>query len=163
MNMRCIKIFLIIPILLFLTLKTKAQNNFNTIGESAVAFNYAISNDFSINFTARSRYVLYNKEDLQFLQQQVDFFHFSTLKLSYNHKISLGVYYRNRDLFETGRNEVRFLEQFNYIKQTLGVRYGHRFRAEQRIIDNETTFRQRYRFAVDFPLNGENWMLEKPI
>ena len=46
-------------------------------------------------------------------------------------------------------------EQFNYIKQKLGVRYGHRIRAEQRLFETQPIYRQRYRFAVDFPVNGE--------
>ncbi len=107
-----------------------------------------------MNFAFRSRYFLH-KDALQYTQQQVDVFHFSTFKLNFIHKLSFGVYYRNRDWFDTGSDELRFMQQFNYIKQRLGVRYGHRFRLEQRIFDNFTAFRQRYRFAVDFPLNGE--------
>ncbi|MBC3758206.1 DUF2490 domain-containing protein [Hyunsoonleella sp. SJ7] len=108
-----------------------------------------------MNFAFRSRYVLYNDDGFQYLQQQVDAYHFSTFKLDYYHKLSFGIYYRNRDWFDTGSDETRLTQQYNYTKQTLGVRYGHRIRAEQRILDTKTIFRQRYRFAVDFPLNGE--------
>jgi hypothetical protein len=59
-------------------------------------------------------------------------------------------------LFSDNSYELRITEQFNYNKKLpFGVRYGHRIRSEQRIFENETIFRQRYRFAIDFPLNGE--------
>ena len=142
-------------ILCFLSISIKAQSNFSSLGESALSLNHKITETYSVNFAFRSRYVLYNDEGLQYQQQQVDIFHFSTFKIDYYHKLSLGVYYRNRDWFETGSDETRFTEQYNFTRQTLGVRYGHRFRAEQRILDTKTIFRQRYRFTVDFPLNGE--------
>ncbi|WP_233244047.1 DUF2490 domain-containing protein [Tamlana fucoidanivorans] len=108
-----------------------------------------------MNIALRSRYILYSDFDVQYLQQQVDFLHFSSLKLSYNHRLSLGFLYRNRDWFQRGSDEFRLTEQFNYTKQKLGVRYGHRIRFEQRFFKTSTVYRQRYRFAVDFPLNGE--------
>lgn len=132
-----------------------AQNNFTSLGESAFAINHTVSKTYSMNFALRSRYFLYKNKNFQYQQQQIDIYHFSTIKLNFNHKLSFGIYYRNRDRFETGTNELRLTQQFNFTKQKLGVRYGHRIRAEQRIIDNKTIFRQRYRFAVDFPLNGE--------
>ncbi|GAA4965720.1 hypothetical protein GCM10023315_13570 [Algibacter aquimarinus] len=146
----------IIIILCFLSLSIKAQDGLNAIiGESAISLNHNASKEYSMNFAFRSRYFLYDNERFQYQQQQVDIYHFSTFKLNFNHKLSFGIYYRNRDWFDTGSDELRFTEQFNYTKQKLGVRYGHRFRTEQRILKNKTIFRQRYRFAVDFPLNGE--------
>jgi hypothetical protein len=141
---------------LYLTgLNAFSQNNFKSLGESAIAINHKVSKDYSVNFAFRSRYFLYD-DYIRYQQQQVDVYHFSTFKLNFSHKLSFGVYYRNRDWFEaSGSDELRFTEQFNYIKQRLGVRYGHRFRAEQRILNKKNFFRQRYRFAVDFPLNGE--------
>ncbi|MDG1731178.1 MAG: DUF2490 domain-containing protein [Algibacter sp.] len=152
--MRCINLFLTL-VLCFSSFNAISQIDFSTLGESALSINHKVSKEYSINFAFRSRYFLYNHKTVQYLQQQVDFYHFSTFKLNYSHKLSFGVYYRNRDWFETGSDELRFTQQFNYTKQKLGVRYGHRFRAEQRILENLTIFRQRYRFAVDFPLNGE--------
>lgn len=126
-----------------------------SLGETAFSVNHKVSKTYSINFAARSRYFLYRDNTVQYQQQQVDVFHFSTFTLNYNHKLSFGLYYRHRDWFDSGDNETRFTQQFNYTKQKLGVRYGHRFRAEQRILNTKTIYRQRYRFAVDFPLNGE--------
>lgn len=132
-----------------------AQNGFVSLGETAFSLNHKVSKTYSVNFAMRSRYFLYEDHKPKYKQQQVDIYHFSTLNLNYNHKLSLGVYHRNRDWFGTGSNETRFTQQFSYTKQKLGVRYGHRFRTEQRILNTKTIFRQRYRFAVDFPLNGE--------
>ncbi len=154
MSMPCIK-SLSLLLLYFLCFSITAQSNFSSLGESAVSLNQNISKTYSVNFAFRSRYVLYNDDGLQYQQQQVDVYHFSTFKLDYYHKLSVGIYYRNRDWFETGSDETRITQQYNYTKQTLGVRYGHRLRSEQRILNTKTIFRQRYRFAIDFPLNGE--------
>ncbi len=133
----------------------KAQDDFSSLGESAIAINHKVSETYNVNFAFRSRYILYADNAIQYQQQQVDIYHFSTFKLNFYHKLSVGIYHRKRDWFETGSNETRITQQYSYTKQTLGIRYGHRLRAEQRILDHKTIFRQRYRFAVDFPLNGE--------
>ena len=106
-------------------------------------------------FLLRSRYALFKEDNFVYKQNQMHFIHFSTFNFNYSHSISLGIDYRNQDFFGIGANEIRITEQFNYIKQKLGVRYGHRFRAEQRLFETQTIYRQRYRFAVDFPVNGE--------
>lgn len=145
----------LICVLLFVCFKNVAQNNFETLGESAFAVNHKVSKNYSLNFALKDRYYLYKAADFTFEQRQIDIVHFSTFKLNYNHDLSVGLQYRNRDLFSNSSNELRITEQFNYKKQKIGIRYGHRFRAEQRILNTKTIFRQRYRFAIDFPLNGE--------
>ena len=145
----------VIVILFLLGFNSIAQNKLASLGESALSLNHKVSKNYSVNFAMRSRYILYNDNGLQYKQQQIDVFHFSTFHLNYNHKLSFGLYYRNRDWFNTGSDELRFTQQFNFTKQKLGWRYGHRFRAEQRVLNTKTILRQRYRFAVDFPLNGE--------
>lgn len=102
----------------------------------------------------RSRYFLH-QDAFKYQQQQIDFFHFSTFNLNTANKLSIGFYYRNRDWSNSGSDELRFLKQLDFIKQKTSIRYRHRFRLEQRIFNNFTAFRQRYRFAVDFPLNGD--------
>lgn len=149
-------------LLLFICFTSKSQNDFVALGESSFAVNHKVSKNYTTNFALRSRYFIYRNSNLQYNQQQIDAFHFSTFKLDINHDLSFGIYYRNRDVFETGSDELRLTQQFNYKKQKLGVRYGHRFRAEQRILDTKTIFRQRYRFAVDFPLNGEKLDIGEP-
>lgn len=152
--MYSIKNLKFITLFLFCT-KGITQNNLETLGESAVDLNYNISKNYSINVSVRSRYYLYKDAQFTFEQRQLDFVHFSTFKLNYNHNLSFGLQYRNSHLFSERSNEIRLTQQFNYVKQQFGVRYGHRIRTEQRFLNTETIFRQRYRFAIDFPLNGE--------
>ncbi len=154
-NMRYIKLFILFFGLYITNVNLSAQNNFTGFGESVLAVNHKASQSYTVSFALEARYFLYKNNALLLKQQQVDFAHFSTLHFNYNHSLSLGVEYRNRVVFNEGSNELRLTEQYNYKTQKLGVRYGHRFRSEQRFFENETVFRQRYRFAVDFPINGE--------
>lgn len=148
-----IKCFLI-PLLL-LTALGVAQDDFNTFGESSIALDHKVSKGYTANFSLKSRYFLYRDHTVQFTNQQIDITHFSTCNLNIFHAISFGLLYRNRDWFDMGSEELRITEQYNFKKQKMGVRYGHRFRLEQRFIDKQVISRLRYRFAVDFPLNGE--------
>ncbi|KJD31726.1 hypothetical protein PK35_13305 [Tamlana nanhaiensis] len=155
MNSRCIKLKLSI---LFgcCYIIGFSQSNFESLGESAVAVNHTVSNAYKVNFALKSRYYLYKENTLTYTQRQIDVVHFSTLKLRHNKSLSLGLQYRNRTIFNNlVGNEVRLTQQFNSTKTPHNIRFGHRFRTEQRLLKNQTIYRQRYRFAVDCPLNGE--------
>ncbi|GAA4234703.1 hypothetical protein GCM10022291_14760 [Postechiella marina] len=130
-----------------------SQSNFNSLGESVVSVENKTSKSYSFNFVLRSRYFLYQPETFNYKQQQVDAFHFSNFKLKQSYKLSLGVYYRNRDWFDSGHDELRFLEQITYSKKRAIAKHSHRFRAEQRIINSKTIYRQRYKFEINTPLN----------
>lgn len=119
-------------IALFSCFVVKAQNNFETLGESQFAINHNVSKQYSVNVALKSRYYLYKDASFGFEQRQLDVVHFSTFKLNYKYHISFGLQYRNRDVFSDSSNEFRTTQQFNYLKQRFGVRYGHRFRTEQR-------------------------------
>lgn len=154
MNIPYIRPFLFL-ICLTVSLNTFGQSNFIGTGETGFTIKHRVSKKYSAAFLLRSRYTLFKDESFTYNQRQLHFIHFSTFNFNYSHSVSLGIDYRNQDFFGIGANEFRVTEQFNYIKQNLGVRYGHRFRAEQRIFKSQTIYRQRYRFAVDFPVNGE--------
>ena len=132
-----------------------AQDNFESLGETSLAINHNVSNTYRINFSARSRYYLYRDSEFYIENRQIDLVHFSTYNLDYNHSLSFGIQYRFREGFDGDSNELRLTQQFNYTKQNLALRFGHRVRLEQRILDDLTIVRSRYRFALDFPLNGE--------
>ncbi|APY08147.1 hypothetical protein BWZ20_07465 [Winogradskyella sp. J14-2] len=132
-----------------------SQSNFEGLGESSFAVNADLSSIYKVNFAIRSRYYLYQYEDFNFENRQLDFVHFSTLNLDYNHSVSLGIQYRIRESIDGGSNELRLTQQFNYTKKQEAIRFGHRLRFEQRILEDLTILRSRYRFALDFPLNGE--------
>lgn len=135
---------------------TLAQDdNFDALGETSVALNHKVSKNYTTNFTLRSRYFLH-QNSFRYRQQQLDVFHYSTFNLNLSKKLGFGIYYRNRDWFNSGSDELRLSQQFNYTKQQQNVRFGHRLRLEQRIFDSFTDFRQRYRFTISFPLNGNS-------
>ncbi len=132
-----------------------SQSDFEGLGETSFALNSDINNNYKVNFAVRSRYYLYQEDNFNFENRQLDFVHFSTLNLDYNHSVSLGVQYRIRESIDGGSNELRLTQQFNYTKKREAIRFGHRVRFEQRILEDLTILRSRYRFALDFPLNGE--------
>jgi hypothetical protein len=132
------------------------------LGESGFALEHKVNSSYSVNFAARSRYYIFKNSDINLKKRQLDFVHFSTLKLDYNHSLSFGVQYRFREAFDVGNNELRLTQQFNYTKRNLALRFGHRIRFEQRILEDLTILRSRYRFALDFPLNGEKLDIGEP-
>lgn len=146
--------FLVTILCLVFCFQIKAQENFTGLGETAFSLNHMVSDNYKTNFALRSRYFLYKDKNLDFENRQLDFVHFSTLNLDYNHSISFGIQYRIRESIDGGSNELRLTQQFNYTKKNEALRFGHRFRLEQRILSDLTILRSRYRFALDFPLNG---------
>ena len=147
-----------IPIFLLLLLLgsiSYSQSDFESLGETSFALNHKTGNSYNMNFAVRSRYYVFQNEDLFFKNRQIDLVHFSTYNIDFNHSISFGIQYRFREIFDDFSNELRLSQQFNYKKKSYVIRFGHRVRLEQRLFNNLTIIRYRYRFALDFPLNGE--------
>lgn len=151
MSMCYIKYALLI---LFFPLLLWPQENFEGLGETSIAVNHKITNRVDFNYSLRSRYFLYRDSKLTYDQRQLDLAYFGTYKLSLDKSLSFGVQYRNRSIFNDRGNELRLTQQFNQNSRFEKFRFGHRFRFEQRILENLTLLRSRYRFALDFPLNG---------
>jgi len=147
--------FLLCILACFVGIQLFAQSDFEGLGESSFAVNKTVSSNYKFNFAVRSRYYLYQDQAINFENRQLDFVHFSTFSLDFNHSVSLGIQYRLREAIDGGSNELRLTQQFNYTKKNGALRFGHRIRFEQRILDALTIFRSRYRSALDFPLNGE--------
>jgi len=121
-----------------------------------IAVNYKVVNGYSHNFSVSKRSYLYRDSELGFTIKQLDIDHFSTLKTKDNQTIGIGIKYRLRDVFENSSgNELRLTQQYNINFRKNNVRYGNRLRSEQRIRNVSTIHRFRYRFAIDFPLQGE--------
>ena len=131
-----------------------SQDDFETLGESELAINHDVNDSYQINVSLRSRYFFYRNNTFNYQQQQIDLTHFSTFKINYYSSVSLGIQYRNRALFIDNGNELRITQQYNFTKRPFVLRFGHRFRLEQRIFEQLTILRGRYRFSVDFPLSG---------
>ncbi|MDT0558136.1 DUF2490 domain-containing protein [Ichthyenterobacterium sp. W332] len=152
--MFCTKSFLVF-LITFACLNLYAQENFESLGETALSLNHSVNTNYKINFAVRSRYYLYQDDNFNFENRQLDVVHFSTLNLDYNNSFSLGIQYRFRETIDGGSNELRLTQQYNYTKNNNALRFGHRLRFEQRFLDNIIIIRTRYRFALDFPLNGQ--------
>ncbi len=138
-------------IFLFITAKSFSQNNFIMFWEPNIILNYNVSEAYKHQFEIKERIILYHEEDFSFTVRQVDFWHFSTLKLKNNNSIGLGLMYRFGEVFdETRPDEFRLVEELK-----ISSKFGHRFRTEQRITAEKTRFRFRYQFGLYFPLKNE--------
>lgn len=121
-----------------------------------LAVNYEVSNTYSHNFSVINRNFLYNDGNSQLTVRHFDISHFSDVQISDRQRVAIGILYRFRELFDGQSNELRFIQQYNLQIKPYVVRFGHRVRTEQRITTGSTVHRFRYRFGVDFPLQGEN-------
>ncbi len=132
-----------------------AQENTTGFWQSSFALNYTVSKNYTHNFTLQNRNFIYSDSDFDIRVRQLDLGHFSNLKIAHNQSVALGALYRLRDVFDGGASELRLTQQYNLSQKPFVVRYGHRFRSQQRITSALTTHRFRYRFSLDFPLQGE--------
>lgn len=149
------KHFWFFGILFFLFHSLRAQSDFIGYWEPGIAFNYAVNKNYKHNFGIRKRSFIYTDNETELRLRQIDVSHFSNWKFNAHESVGGGVLYRFRDDFDGQSNELRLTQQYNYAIRPAIVRFGHRIRAEQRITTQRTIYRFRYRFAVDFPLNGE--------
>ncbi len=153
MIMSGIRFFLLIGLCLLVDLGY--GQDFTGYIQPTVALNYKVTPFYSHNFAINSRNFWFKDEESTLKAKQLDLVHFSNLKLMDNQSVAFGVQYRFRSFIDTGENELRLTQQYNYTQKPFIVRFGQRFRTEQRITKSNTVHRFRYRFSVDFPLNGE--------
>ncbi len=133
-----------------------SQDNFITFWQPQIAINYQVGDHYRQNFTLANRNIVFSDGDLEFKVRQVDLNHFSKWIIKDNQSISLGLLWRSSDFFDDDfNNEFRLMEQYIAFSRPHSVRYAHRLRAEQRIFSNLTIHRFRYRFGIDFPLQGQ--------
>ncbi|MEM9078400.1 MAG: DUF2490 domain-containing protein [Bacteroidota bacterium] len=139
-----------------------AQENLTGFWQPQAALDYDVTPTYGHNLSISYRSFFLQEEAFDFRGRQLDIAHFSKFSLKDNQSIALGVQYRFRDIFEDASNELRFTQQFNFTYRPLTIRYGHRFRSEQRITQNLTVHRFRHRFAMDFPLLGQKLNIGEP-
>ena len=138
------------------------QTNFTGYIEPDISINYEVATNYSHNFEISQRSYFYD-DSFHIKIRQIDISHFSKLKIQSNQSIALGLQYRFRNAFEDDKeNELRVTQQYNITQQYGSIRFGNRFRTEQRITKPLTTHRFRYRFALDVPLNGEKLDIGEP-
>lgn len=139
-----------------------AQENLTGYWQPQVAINYKVVPYCTHNFSMANRNYVVDNGDVQLSVRQLDLVHFSNLRLQDNKSIALGIQYRFRNAFDESGDELRFTQQYNFTKKPMAVRYGHRFRTEQRLTKSPTIHRFRYRYALDFPLTGETLNVGEP-
>lgn len=121
-----------------------------------ISLNYSLTPVYAHNFSVSQRVFFLNPPEAGLPTRHIDLSHFSNLKLAGQRSVGLGIMYRFREAFEDRDvNELRLTEQVNFTFQHHSLRFGHRLRAEQRILPLRTVHRFRYRFAADGPLQGE--------
>ena len=140
----------------FIALSGYAQEEFTGYWQPDISLNYQVTPGYAHHFGILQRIFFYRDEAATLETRQIDLVHFSNVKLSGNHSAGLGIQYRFRNPFEPGApNELRIVEQFNLTSKPYALRFGHRWRVEQRIFRPLTIHRFRYRFALDGPLQGD--------
>lgn len=141
----------------------QGQENLTGYWNPQLSLNYNVTPIYSHNFSLENRSYVYRNSDLQLRTRQMDINHFSGLKISDNQSIGVGIKYRIRESFDSNsQNELRLTEQYNIILKRGSLRIGNRFRAEQRITNENIIHRFRYRFAADLPLRGEELNVGEP-
>ena len=146
-------------LLLFLGKEAIAQNPFGLYYEPEfeVEFSSAERWTHSFGIANRNSFFLYeNGEKVASADQEhLELNHFTGYNLNSRAKISLGLRYRFREVFDDSRhNEFRIVEQFAYKHPDTYLNFGHRIRVEQRFRD-DFIFRGRYRLSIARPLGEE--------
>lgn len=119
-----------------------------------VVFSGQFSPNYDANFGVASRFQ--QLEDSNLNARFLELSHFSSWRMSSGQKISIGLLYRFAALYENTRpNEFRLTQQYQRTLKPYTVRFSHRLRLEERFIDAKLIPRFRYRFGIDFPLNGQ--------
>ncbi len=155
MTMYCIK-RLLLGLAFLLCSILCAQDDLTGYLQPKIAINYAISDSYHHNFSLGNRTYIFKDENFTLEPRQIDLIHFSNLKTRDNQSLAFGIQYRFREVFDNEKhNELRLTQQYNITSKPRVIRFGHRLRSEQRLLKKLTIHRFRYRFTIDFPLQGE--------
>ncbi len=138
----------------FCSWSLRAQENFTALMDPEVAVNLTTENRWSFNFSVSNRDIVYQDNNLNFQARHIELSHFSSYEIGFYSKLSLGIKYRFREVFDKDiHDELRIVEQFAHSRKYNALKTAHRARFEQRIRDY-TIYRWRYRFSLEFPLSG---------
>ncbi len=156
MNFYCFRILLLFIVLVPLGLYS--QENTSLLWEQTMDFNYKLNYRWSFNFGAGFRGELsddISEESVELQPKHFQVSHNSTYNVGFFGKIGAGIMYRWNSI-EDIRNddEVRLTQQYSHARRYNALRIVHRLKTDQRILDNSTTHRFRYRISIDFPLSG---------
>jgi hypothetical protein len=145
-------LFPVLFLVLFLNQNLKAQENVELLIEPEFSIDLDTGTRWSHSFGIASRDIIYENEGFNFNALHLQLSHFTGYKIDAANKISLGVRYRFKEIFNNSKtDELRIVEQFGHAVKHQDLKIGHRFRIEQRITEL-TRNRTRYRFSLEFPL-----------
>lgn len=145
--------YVLLCIVLLITSITSAQENFSGLINPSVSVNIKNETPWSYSFGISNRDIIYQNTQNDFQPLFLEFSHYTSRQIGFNSKISAGLRYRINRLFEDEKNETRLIEQYAFAKKYEKIKIAHRLRLAQRLRE-KTTFRTRYRFLVEIPLNG---------
>jgi len=133
----------------------KAQENFSMLIDPDFSVNIDTQSRWSYNFNISNRDLIYDDGAYDFEAQHLQLSHFTSYEVGFYSKLSLGVRYRFKEMFEKDdQDEVRIVQQFGHSRKFNLLKIAHRARFEQRLREI-TTYRTRYRFSVELPLSGQ--------
>jgi hypothetical protein len=146
-------------ILFLFSVRMMAQEGITAIWHPELSSTWKIKDRWELNFKSTAFNVMAEPGSEGFLSAyNLDFLEVSTLA-SYtffnNQSIGLGFLNRWSEPFEgEAEFEKRLTEQFGIISRMRSIRWGHRFRLEQRWNNEGLVHRFRYRISMDKPLRG---------
>ena len=147
---------IIIPFVVFFTLKSQAQEKFATYFEPSLELSYQISPNYSHSFGVENRNIVYRQGEFDYYVKQIDLSHRSDFQIHPDYTLGLGLQYRIEQAFDRDEeNEFRLHEQVVYTPHNSNYNIKHRFKVEQRFYAIETKHRIRYKLAYTFPLSEE--------
>ncbi len=148
-------VFLLFPVLVV------AQKDFTGLSEVEANVNFETDSIWTFDFDFVRRDVLYGQERFEIQGQHYEITQVTQLKIGNGFKVGAGLRYYTKNLFnDEKQNELRVLQQLSYKNKSGVMSFKHRFRFSQRYRER-LTLRTRYRFGVEFPLNGK--MAQKPL
>ena len=133
---------------------SSAQSDLSIYAEPEFSLNLDQPNRWSFNFELGNRNLVLENEKGIFEARHLELSHFTSYEIGFYSKLSLGLRYRFRELFDDSQqDEVRITQQYGRSRKYDLLKLAHRVRFEQRLRE-ETSFRSRYEFSLEFPLNG---------
>jgi hypothetical protein len=138
-----------------------AQEGFTGVWHPELSATWKIKERWDLNMKGTAFNVIAEPGSEGFLSDyNLDFLEVSTMasyKFFNSQSIGLGFLYRwSEPLEDETEFEKRLTEQFGIISRLGSIRWGHRFRLEQRWKSEGLVHRVRYRLSMDIPLRGES-------
>ena len=146
----------LICVFLSLGFKALTQQSNPQFFQPQLFFTLGEASGYTANFGLSSRHEYSYLDGASFDARFLGVAHFSSLAIGNGQKIGLGLMYRFSKAFDDNKtNELRLTQQYHFASKPHSIRFSHRFRLEERFFSQDTFIRVRYRFGLDFPLNGQ--------